>query len=86
MDQKVRGTIHFVDGTSLKLEWKRNDERDPVTIVSEVRRAIEKDRFIFETNGELILIPVQNIKYLNLSPTPKALPKDMIIQGATIVG
>ena len=85
MDNQVCGTIHFVDGTSLKLAWEKKED-DPTTIVGKVRKAIEKDRFIFEADGDLMIIPVQNIKYLRLTPVPEALPKDLVIQGASIVG
>jgi hypothetical protein len=84
MDTKVCGTLHFVDGTSLKLAWERKED-DPTEIITKVRKAIEKDRFIFEVDGDLILIPVQNIKYFRLTPVPKALPKDLVIRGASII-
>jgi hypothetical protein len=84
MGNNVYGSIYFVDGTSLKLSWERQ-ESDPSTFIGKVRNAIEKDRFIFETDGDLMIIPVQNIKYLKLSPSPKALPKDLVIKGASIV-
>ena len=51
-----------------------------------MRKAIEQDRFVFEADGDLLLIPVQNIKYLQITPLPQPLPKDIVIRGASIVG
>ena len=84
MGNQVCGTIHFVDGTSLKLAWEIKGN-DPVTIISKLRKGIEKDRFIFETDGDLMIFPVQNIKYFRLTPAPEALPEDLVIPGASIV-
>lgn len=85
MDSRVYGSISFVDGTSLKLTWEKQ-EGDPATFAGKVKKALEKDRFMFEADGGLMIIPVQNIKYIRISPGPTTLPKDMVIQGATIVG
>ncbi len=85
MGSQVSGATHFVDGTNLKLTWE-GQESDPTTFIGKVRNAIEKDRFVFEADGDLMIIPVQNIKYFKISPGPKALPTDMVIQGASIVG
>jgi hypothetical protein len=50
-----------------------------------VRKALEMDRFYFEVDGNLMIIPIQNVRYLSFSPLPAALPKDLIIRNASMV-
>lgn len=85
MSDQVNGTIEFIDGTSLKLVWGRAEVGDPATFMSRVKKAVEKDRFMFEIGGDLMIIPVQSIKHIRLSPSPQAMPKDMMIPGASII-
>jgi hypothetical protein len=84
MKNQVMCTIHFTDGDNLKLAWEEKDGDDTI-IASRVRNAIEKDKFVFESNGDLIIVPTQNIKYIYLTPGPKALPKDLVIGDVSIV-
>ena len=83
MAENVQAIIHFIDGTSLKLAWPRQ-ELEPLNIVKAVRKAIEADRLVLEAGGDLILVPVQNIKYIHVTPGPITLPKDGVIRNVTI--
>jgi hypothetical protein len=84
MKTKVVLSIHYIDGTILKVKWDENND-DPTTTIARVRKALEMDRFYFETDGNLMIIPLQNIRYLSFSPLPAALPKDLVIRNASIV-
>jgi hypothetical protein len=84
MKKEVVLTIHYIDGTSLKIKWDENND-DPLTLISRVRKALEMDRFYFEADGNMLVIPIQNIKYLSFAPLPEALPKDLVIRNASIV-
>ena len=82
---QVHGVIHFVDGTSLKLSWKQQGGDDPATIIKNVKKAIDADKFIIETDGDLMIIPSQNIKYFHITPGPKALPQDDVLRNVSIL-
>jgi hypothetical protein len=84
MKKEVVLTIHYIDGTSLKFKWDENHD-DPTTLIARVRKALEMDRFNFEADGKLMIIPIQNIKYLSFAPLPEAFPKDLVIRNASIV-
>jgi hypothetical protein len=78
-------TIHYIDGTILKFKWDENND-DPMALIARVRKAlVEMNRLYFEGDGNLMIIPMQNIRYLNFSPLPAALPKDLVIRNASIV-
>ena len=86
MKNEVVVAIHYIDGTSLKLRFQANaNEDDHLTMIAKVRKALEMDRFYFEADGNLMIIPIQNIKYLSFAPLPTALPKDLVIRSASIV-
>jgi hypothetical protein len=84
MKTEVVLSIHYIDGTILKFKWDENND-DPSTMIARVRKALEMDRFYFEVDGNLMIIPIQNVRYLSFSPLPAALPKDLIIRNASMV-
>jgi hypothetical protein len=85
MRETVYGTIYFMDKTKLMLRWPRQAGSDPVEIAVTVRKALESDRIMAEVEGRLLIIPVRNIKYIEVSPAPQKLPKGVLL-GAEIMG
>jgi hypothetical protein len=86
MPKLVHAVIHFIDGTSIKLVWPRQENVDRFVIMQNIRKAIEADKLVLSTDGDLMLIPTQNIKYIHLTPGPVALPQDGVIKDVQIVG
>jgi hypothetical protein len=85
MNHKVYLTMYFTDGTSIKLAWREEDS-DSSAVIAKVRKGLESERFIVEADGNLIVVPIHNLKYFSFSPLPDALPENMVIKGASIVG
>ena len=76
-----RAIFHFTDNTTLDLEWPKQD-RPGATFVSEaLRKAIQADRFVVEVEGNLVVIQMRNVNYVELIPVPEQLP-DGAIRGA----
>ncbi len=73
--------IYFMDGTDLVVRYPAQGAGDPATVASNVRRAIEQDKLVVEADGSLFMIPVRNIKYVQITPAPDALPRDVIRGG-----
>ena len=81
---EIKGTtIYFNDGTKLVLEFPKQDtnEYDMVTKLNEM---LKSRHFLVESNGAMLFIPVENIKYLQVYPAPNKLPANTIM-GATII-
>ncbi len=74
MADRVMGTIHFMDGTKLSLSWPRQAGTGDGIIASNIKKALEADRILAEVDGSLLLIPVRNIKYIQITPSPQKLP------------
>lgn len=80
----VYGTIHFMDKTKITLRWPRQAGNDPIEIATTVKKALESDKIMAEVDGRLLIIPVRNVKYIEISPAPPKLPKGVLL-GAEIM-
>jgi hypothetical protein len=79
----VNCTISFVDGEQLSIAWpKREDASMRAGRVLEMIMANQS--LAIELEGRLVLIPVQNIRTVEVRPAPEKLP-DTVIRGARIV-
>lgn len=81
MSKIVRAVIHFMDDTKVNLAWPLQSGDDPLTVVTNVRKALEKDRLAIEVQGDLFVIPITNIKYVQIAPAPVNLPGDVVRGG-----
>lgn len=73
-----RAIIHFTDASTLDLEWPKQDTTGHVFISEAIRKAIESERLLVEVEGNLLVIPMRNVKYVELIPTPEQLPDGVI--------
>jgi hypothetical protein len=53
-------------------------------IASKVKKALDQDKIVARTYESVIVMPVANIKYIQITPPPDALP-DGIFNNAEIV-
>ncbi len=84
MKDAVYGTIFFMDKTKLTLRWPRQAGSNHIEIAAMVKKALEADRIMAEVEGSLLIIPVRNIKYIEVSPAPQKLPKGVLL-GAEVM-
>jgi hypothetical protein len=78
MSEVVSMTVFFLDGTKASFEYPRQSGTDQSTIVTTVRRAIESERLVLEVDGDLLVIPIRSVKYVQVSPSPAYLPGDVL--------
>ncbi|MGA8050312.1 MAG: hypothetical protein WCA09_09045 [Burkholderiales bacterium] len=77
-------TMFFNDGSKLKLSFPKQGGRDAATLASNVKKAVDADRLVFEVEGSLYIVQARNLKYIQVSPAPEALPAGVIV-GAQFV-
>jgi hypothetical protein len=82
--QKAILTMHFMDGTKLVVRYPKQAGTDAATIAATVKRALDADKVVFEVDGDLVIVPMRNVKYFHLSPAPDHLPAGVIKQGKLI--
>ena len=80
MTPLVSLTVFFLDGTKATFRYPRQSGADASTIASTVKKAIDADKLVLEADGDLIVIPVNSVKYIRVSPAPVQLPGGVLRQ------
>ena len=80
--QKRGMIIHFIDGSKKMLEFPQQVADSDATAAARLKEALEARHLVIEADGALVVIPFENVKYLQLYPAPKKLPAG-VIQGAS---
>ena len=83
MSDDVRLVIHFMDGSKIDARFPRQTT-DPIKVAQNIRKAMDLDKLTIEMEGQLMLIPLANVKYLQVSPAPDNLPEG-VIKGASLI-
>ena len=78
---KRQMAIHFTDGSKLRIAFPKQVEG--AMVASKVQEAINADKLAFEADGALFIVPMANVKYLQVQPLPDNLPAT-VIQGASV--
>jgi hypothetical protein len=82
-DTPKRGMIiHFTDGSRKTLEFPQQISDSDSTMALRVKDALEARHIVLEAEGALIVIPFDNVKYVQVHPAPKKLPPG-VIKGAS---
>ncbi len=76
-------TIHFTDGSKLSVTFPKQTDM-LYKIVSRVEKVLDADKLAIEIGGELFVIPMNNIKYMQVNPSPEKLPETVIRDGSLI--
>ena len=84
MEKTAHMVIHFMDGTKIVFRYPKLTGRESATIASKVKKALSQDKIVVQTYDSVIVMPVSNIKYIQVTPLPDALP-DGILKHAEIV-
>lgn len=80
---KVRCTISFMDGEQLKMSWERNEDA-VVTSGAIMDKILSNESLAVELEGRLVLIPLQNVRTVEILPAPDKLPQT-VIRGAKLI-
>lgn len=85
MDEQLRHvTFFFADNSQMKLVWPQQGSDDPQLFARQVTKCLEADKFAAEVEGQLVIIPMQNVKYITVSPSLDFLPQG-VVRNAHIV-
>jgi hypothetical protein len=66
--------IHFMDGSSVKLDFPKQVKHDE-SIVPRIEKIVERQVLMAEVDGALMVVPFNNVKYLQVYPAPERLPE-----------
>ncbi len=71
-------TFYFLDNSTMKLIWPKQGSRDPQVFAGQVKKSLESDKFMAEVDGQLLMIPMRNVKYVVISPAPETLSQGIV--------
>ena len=81
--EHTRGiTIYFLDGTKIAVGFPVQTPNEMAALIR-MEEIIKERQIIVEADGALLIIPFENIKYIQGYPAPAKLPR-YAIQGATV--
>lgn len=84
MKPNQRGvTVHFNDGTKMSLAFPQQTDNEAAARLK-LDDVLKKRYVMFEADGTLMLIPFENVKYLQLYPAPESVPGHTYIKGASV--
>jgi hypothetical protein len=78
-------TIHFNDGSKISLEFPKQTENEAAAALK--LEDVLRNRYVmFEAESTLLLVPFENVKYLQLYPAPANVQGHTYIKGTSITG
>jgi hypothetical protein len=77
MTNKREMTIHYMDGSKMKLDFPQQASSEGAQVIK-LKEALSARHLIVEADGALLVIPFENIKYIQAYPAPAKLPENAI--------
>ena len=81
-DNKRGMLVHFMDGSKKLLEFPPQVSESDAMAAAKIKEALEARHMVLEAEGAMIVIPFDNVKYVQIYPAPKKLPS-YAIKGAS---
>lgn len=85
MKDKRGITIHFTDGSKIALDFPRQTPNEAAAGLK-LDDVLKKRYMLFEADSTLLMVPFENVKYVQLYPAPADVPGHTYVKGAGIVG
>ena len=73
MDDRRELTIHFIDGSKMSVGFPKQ-AANPTATLHKLNEAMAARQLLVEADGALLMIPFENIKYVQSYPAPESLP------------
>lgn len=77
MSAKREMTIHYMDGSKMQLDFPVQASSEGAQVIK-LKEALGARHLIVEADGALLIIPFENIKYVQAYPAPAKLPENAI--------
>ncbi len=81
MSDENRGimTIRYVNGTEQKYEYARfKDDSDILSAASRIQDMLKANQILLELEDRFLIIPLQNVLSIEISPPPVKFPKNTV--------
>lgn len=83
MNEQRGITICFTDGSKLSMDFPRQAPSELAAMLK-LNDVLQKRHLLFEVDGSLLLVPFENVKYMQVYPAPAEIPGQTYVKGASI--
>ena len=70
--------INFVDGESMRFTYEPVHPDEAMSIGRAIKEMSQNNNLIFHIESKLVIIPMNNVRSIEISPSPKNLPRSII--------
>jgi len=70
--------INFVGGESLQFTYEPVRPDESTSIGQAIQEMSQSNNLIFYVEGKLVIVPMNNVQSIEISPSPKNLPRSII--------
>lgn len=76
-DDFITVTVHLIEGEAIKFEVRLSAAKE-YSLGEDIEKSLLRNAMAIELDKKLIMIPYNNIKYVECDPAPSVLPQNMI--------
>jgi hypothetical protein len=77
-------TIYFNDGSKMSVSFPRQAPNEMAAMIK-VDDVLKNRYILMETDSTFMMIPFENIRYVQIYPAPSDVPNHTYIKGASVV-
>ncbi|HSC95023.1 MAG TPA: hypothetical protein VLC73_08635 [Burkholderiales bacterium] len=85
MKDKRGMTIYFNDGSKISLDFPKQSPNEAAAMLK-LDDVLKKRYMLFEADSTFLMIPFENVRYVQLYPAPDSVQGHTYIKGASITG
>jgi hypothetical protein len=85
MKDKRGLTIYFNDGSKMSLDFPKQSPNEAAAMLK-LDDVLKKRYMLFEADSTFLMIPFENVRYVQLYPAPDSVQGHTYIKGASITG
>jgi hypothetical protein len=74
-DSRITLEIHFIDGKVITLRYRPDSDAEVPPVLL---KDFKFERIALETEGDLVIIPMDQVRYLRATPAPAGLPAKIL--------
>ena len=84
MSDKRGIAIFFNDGSKISLDFPKQSPNEAAAAMK-FEDVLKKRYMLFEVDGALMMIPFENVRYVQIYPAPESVPGHTYVKGATAI-
>ena len=85
MEDRRGITIFFNNGSKVSLDFPKQAANETAAAMK-LDDVLKKRYMLFEADSTFLMIPFENVRYVQIYPAPDAVPGHTYIKGASVTG